>query len=509
MDYEIRELKKENIDFKHWEFEFQQRAEQPILLCDFFCRSLSTYLLQWMTSSTEKSDYLFTDSSKGYNNPLQGRLLIQKLKEKLNDPVALQHFLKSSSEFPRDFNKGANEVNEAIKDQSILNEELAKYWQKMDTSFIALIPWFFYPYYVSRENILTDRVKDGLEKYQKEIEEIVPFDEALLTVIFPIKKTAFQLEQEDMLKLISLAERNGTFADDPLFKEKAEQYLEKYGWLTTFILAPLLPMSYTQLVERVKKTLKEDFKENLKIQSEMTVKNSRMAEKIIVLSKNDPQLLTDIENARELAYALTAGIEEAYRSSSRYLGFMQLVAKRIDVEFQDMKFLFSREIYDTLLGREVGLSKKIEERKKGFVILVLNGRQYANFGEEGHTISEWIDRELNTVDTTVSFLKGQTACKGFATGRVKIVLEPSTAHMLKEGEILICPMTNPDYVPAMKRSGAIVTDEGGLLSHASIMSREFGKPCIIGTKIATQVLHDGDLVEVDADKGVVRILKRK
>lgn len=69
-------------------------------------------------------------------------------------------------------------------------------------------------------------------------------------------------------------------------------------------------------------------------------------------------------------------------------------------------------------------------------------------------------------------------------------------------------MTTPDFVPAMKKAAAVITDEGGITCHAAIMSRELGIPCVIGTKIATKVLRDGDLVEVDAEKGVVRILKK-
>ena len=68
-------------------------------------------------------------------------------------------------------------------------------------------------------------------------------------------------------------------------------------------------------------------------------------------------------------------------------------------------------------------------------------------------------------------------------------------------------MTTPDYVSAMKLASAFVTDEGGLLCHASIIARELKKPCIIGTKIATKVLKDGDLVEVNANEGFVRIIK--
>ena len=69
-------------------------------------------------------------------------------------------------------------------------------------------------------------------------------------------------------------------------------------------------------------------------------------------------------------------------------------------------------------------------------------------------------------------------------------------------------MIKPDYLSAMKKAVAFVTDEGGITCHAAIVARELNKPCIIGTKIATKVLKDGDEVEVDADKGVVKILKR-
>jgi phosphoenolpyruvate synthase/pyruvate phosphate dikinase len=70
------------------------------------------------------------------------------------------------------------------------------------------------------------------------------------------------------------------------------------------------------------------------------------------------------------------------------------------------------------------------------------------------------------------------------------------------------PMTTPDFLSAMKKASAIITDEGGIICHASIIAREMKKPCIIGTKIATKILKDGDLVEVDANKGLVKILRR-
>ena len=109
----------------------------------------------------------------------------------------------------------------------------------------------------------------------------------------------------------------------------------------------------------------------------------------------------------------------------------------------------------------------------------------------------------------INQFSGIIANRGHAIGKATIVRDPKKkAQLFEEGDILVAPMTSPDYVFLMKKSSAVVTDAGGLTSHAAIISRELKKPCIIGTKIATQVLKDGDLVEVNANKGTIKILKR-
>ena len=105
-------------------------------------------------------------------------------------------------------------------------------------------------------------------------------------------------------------------------------------------------------------------------------------------------------------------------------------------------------------------------------------------------------------------IKGQTAEKGSATGAVKVLFSSKDNAKVNTGDILVSPMTMPDFLPAMKKAAAFVTDEGGIMCHAAIMARELKKPCIIGTKIATKVLKDGDMVEVDAEKGVVKVIQR-
>jgi pyruvate,water dikinase len=79
---------------------------------------------------------------------------------------------------------------------------------------------------------------------------------------------------------------------------------------------------------------------------------------------------------------------------------------------------------------------------------------------------------------------------------------------METGDVLVSISTQPDLLPAMKKAVAFITDQGGVTSHAAIVAREMNTPCVIATKIATQILRDGDLVEVDADKGIVKILKK-
>ena len=77
---------------------------------------------------------------------------------------------------------------------------------------------------------------------------------------------------------------------------------------------------------------------------------------------------------------------------------------------------------------------------------------------------------------------------------------------MRKGQVLVSGSTGPEMILACKKAGAIITDEGGIISHAALVSRELGIPAIIGTKVATKILKNGDLVEVDANNGIVKIL---
>ena len=106
-------------------------------------------------------------------------------------------------------------------------------------------------------------------------------------------------------------------------------------------------------------------------------------------------------------------------------------------------------------------------------------------------------------------LKGEIAfSKGKVKGIARLVKNTSEMSKVNEGDILVSSRTYPDLLPAMKKSAAIVAELGGLLSHAAIVSRELKIPCIVGMKNVMSKIKDGDLLEVDSERGVVKILKK-
>ncbi len=103
------------------------------------------------------------------------------------------------------------------------------------------------------------------------------------------------------------------------------------------------------------------------------------------------------------------------------------------------------------------------------------------------------------------FLIGLGAAPGLATGRVRLISSPADGHLLRDGEILVAPMTSPDWVPTIRRSAAILTDGGGLTCHAAIVSREIGVPAVVGCRTATSALRGGEIITVDGSRGVVHL----
>lgn len=185
------------------------------------------------------------------------------------------------------------------------------------------------------------------------------------------------------------------------------------------------------------------------------------------------------------------------------------------INFLNAKFPRYKEIIELMLPDEIFLLENRALTKEEIFKIKTRERGCAIFRGEVYSLRE-LESRLKKENLTLleensvfsGLLKGMPAYMGHAEGKVRLILHKDNISKLKKDEVLVADMTSPTFIPAIRKASAIITDEGGITCHAAIAAREFKLPCVVGTKIATQVLKDGDLVEVDANKGEVRLKNR-
>ncbi len=207
---------------------------------------------------------------------------------------------------------------------------------------------------------------------------------------------------------------------------------------------------------------------------------------------------------------------EELRGQTRYPQLVSSVLDRYfdkvfemtNIEIALLRLLAPEELLNFFLGKTKIDEKALKERQTWCLLK----NDSTDFGllfdyDKAGLFSTLIPKSEDIND--VKSLKGSIAFRGYTKGTVKIINTLSDIEKFNDGDILVSINTNPSLMPAIIKCSGIITDEGGVMCHASIIARELKKPCIIGTKNATRVLHDGDLVEVDAEKGIVRIIKQE
>lgn len=180
--------------------------------------------------------------------------------------------------------------------------------------------------------------------------------------------------------------------------------------------------------------------------------------------------------------------------------FLEEVANRTQYTKRQLTYSIFPEIKPILFDK-IDIKEKLAEREKKTFFAVTDKGYYIAGGPKANRYFEEFDKLKQEY---VVEIRGVVASPGYARGRVRIIKKTEQMKEFKEGEILVANQTTPEYVPVMKKAAAIITEQGGITSHAAIVSRELKKPCIIGTKIAAKALMDGETVEVDARNGIIR-----
>ncbi|MFA5886271.1 MAG: PEP-utilizing enzyme [Patescibacteria group bacterium] len=191
-----------------------------------------------------------------------------------------------------------------------------------------------------------------------------------------------------------------------------------------------------------------------------------------------------------------------------YTGFvLKELARRLKKPLEYFCYLSLSEVRSLhSLADLKGMIKILQERKQGCLIVIYGMTDKVISGHDYKRLLNGRHRLIKQQDFVAQELHGTVANIGTAIGTVRIIKNLSSLKDFAVGDILVASMTRPEFMPAIKKAAAIVTDEGGVTCHAAIIARELNIPTIIGTRIATQVLKDGMKIEVRANHGIVRII---
>jgi phosphohistidine swiveling domain-containing protein len=222
------------------------------------------------------------------------------------------------------------------------------------------------------------------------------------------------------------------------------------------------------------------------------------------LQRDDALLAKVAEVIHEYVWLRTERIDVLKKALVCSGEFFRWIERMNNWEFGCAVHTTRDELYGVLRG-EVNLdpAELRARHKDGYVAHITPERTRVITDPEEQ--KKFIAEHLGTHDWRAEKeVCGQVACKGVVRARVRVMFHTNEHSKMQPGEILIANMTHPDYMPAIRKASAIVTDEGGIVCHAAVISRELKIPCVIGTANATKIFHDGDFVEVDAVNGVVR-----
>lgn len=278
-----------------------------------------------------------------------------------------------------------------------------------------------------------------------------------------------------------------------LNKVEKDEIYEKFKWVPCLDIhnRPWSKEEFFTHIDEFKKIEKRS-----PVTYEMLIKEIKPSEK--------EKKILDI--AKRLSYL--KDLKDDYRRQGISHGqkLFEEIADRMGIDLKDISYLTEEEIIDFLDNSNTVSKDVIEERRKGFVIYF--NQEMKVECKSGKAIEPILNKlGIIVFEEFSEEIKGTPASPGKAKGNVVIVKGVANLDKVKKGDILVAVTTHPDYVPVMQKAIAIITDEGGITSHAAIISRELGLPCVVGTKYATKSLKDGDKVEIDADMGLVRKLK--
>ncbi|UCD21272.1 MAG: hypothetical protein JSW08_01430 [archaeon] len=368
----------------------------------------------------------------------------------------------------------------SIKKESVL-EAINDYLLKC--SQVITISWSFDMF----GDALIDRMVDLLNKEGKYSEETTKMilSKGILSI--------FIKEKKEFLSLM----RNIKNKSKEEINEALQKHLKKWYFIGMGTVTEK-PFSIEDFENKFDFFKDKDLDQEIKRIEELKNKEDKEISKFINDSNLSRRLLEAINQIRK--YMSFKNNERVMLHDYTFKSFTIFNKIKKICSYEDHRFIFFKDVI-SFIKEEIDHQELLERAKRR------ENKRYELLVEDDQLKIKEIEKQKE-VFVGGNLFKGLAVSKGFMRGPIKIVKDPSKEHQkLNNGDILVTSMTTPNFVPLMERAAAIITEEGGMLCHAAIVSRELGIPAVVGVRGIMSSLKDGDLVEIDAEKGIVKILK--
>ncbi len=473
-------------------------AKHSLLFCDLIlCAVAGTkYFKKSLDINYKISESLIRDHAVfwNYNNDSNYNDALLKNKT-LNE--AVNHYISSLISATSHLETTAQEISDSGKMCHENKRILAKLFTKYYHAYLLNMP-FLYSYWNTEHLIITQLQTDFQAIYGSKSEAI------LRQLLIPAHPTYFEKEKKHMKKITTYISGNNNLKSkiiankpitDPYCKFLIYEHLAHFAFTSTaFYLGK--PLDEKAIIERLKTALEDS------IVNEKTANTrEKQLQKLDAYQEVKERLLI----ACEFLYWKNQRLDILFKSDFLINPLLQTIASLMGLSFLQLVYMRYSEINAWFRTGNLPYKKDLNNRiqsytmylKDGKITVLTDRKKYPKLANEQKTLISHAQKQFT----------GTVAYRGEITGRVRLVFFSEDNIRVKKGEILVTTMTRPDMILGMEKAAAFITDHGGMLSHAAIIAREMRKPCIVGTHFATQVLKDGDLVEVDAVKGLVKLLK--
>ncbi|MBC8500742.1 MAG: hypothetical protein ISS25_00265 [Nanoarchaeota archaeon] len=428
--------------------------------------------------------------------------------------------MKIAKKYGFEFFTNKEKFSKWVTKQNELHEQTRELMQKYELErkidsvakkeVIKLIPNItkirreLFVYVLSCQPQCTEGLADELKRtISEKIDDKELVKDLFIKLTLPEKKSFFSNEELEWLDIVIKAKNNEEV------KKLVLKHYEKY------FLIPASDRTEPWDLEHFKKLLKNSLKSDEDFEKKRKELHNQY-EKSLEVKNNIIKKYKLSDKAKELG-SMVAEIGY-YRFLTSYYGrwlgyYLVLICRRfapsLGLTFEELSSCEENELTDLIAGKKPVSKSELTDKALAETILIKDGHIQIYFGKEAIQIKK---AELGEIDySSIREVKGEIACLGKATGRAFVFYWNDNinkkVHEMPKNSIIVAPQTHPTYMPALRKCVGLAVDEGGITGHAAIVSRELGIPCVIGLHYITKIVKTGDLVEIDGDNGVVRILE--